>query len=236
MKHLLLLTLIFFTTFSAFGQDNKISRPDSISRFVMSRVSFELNKMEKFQKLLFDNNYSKIATYGNKIEGVISYTNVEKRINSKFGFGILSRFSENRDAENQASFLGYHFTLETGYDLIKSKDLILRPYYGVGIEYNKIKFVEGFSSAELGEIFNSDFKTFSISHFSVPLIAGLELGGNFNLYKGFTLQVTTFGGYKLNLIRDWKLEDVVDTDNRISLGGLFVGFGVGFNFDNNWNY
>ncbi len=85
---------------------------------------------------------------------------------------------------------------------MKNTDIIVRPFYGLGFEWNTIKFIEN-GSTDLSTILNSNMKTYSISNYDIPLRLGIDFGANFRLSKSIEMQVHTFFGYKLNFINAW---------------------------------
>ena len=233
MKRLLVAcTFLLFTLFS-FSQNSNFSNTEGVkidTSNVIGGYRFNLytNPLNKLQSLLETNDFAKLEENGYSFEVYMKTFRPKSSWDGNIILGYHQRLTSNKNATNQASMVGYTFNTERGYNLTKGKVVTVRPFFGVGIEYYKLSFVENFQGSSLANITNSDFKNYNATSFQVPWTLGIELGTTFRI-KNAVIEVLLRGGYKLHLDTDkWKIDDVLDISDKINLSSPFVGLSMGF--------
>jgi len=193
------------------------------------------SKLDAFNETLLANGFSAMNDHADYFNFYSKSGKASSKWMGTFGFSYYQRSSDAlrniqsptpAEPINTADILGFGFNSGAEYRLVDSKYFFLNPGFTIGFDYYKMAFTEGLGFTNLGQVLNSDLKTYSATSFQLPVNIGLRTGVNFPIGER-VVSVTVSGGYRLHIDNsNWNINDVVKLDDEINLSSLYFGLGV----------
>jgi hypothetical protein len=129
------------------------------------------------------------------------------------------------ESGNYVSVTGFGLKEDIRFDIVKSKNFILTPYFELGGGYFRANVIRGITNNSVTTVLGNTVSQSAMDNFVVSGDVGLDLGVAFSLDQTRVALVCS-GGYLSNFPSPWRVAGSLAFKERMNLSSPYVGITI----------
>lgn len=207
----------------SFPEGKKVMAPDSMKQSEMPTYKNRVSVGAKYLLNPLSNTAATFASSGFVLdEQAIEYQLRIHNLPKMYYYQQLGSLTSNG---NYVSVTGFGLKEDIRFDMVKSKNFILAPYFELGGGYFRANVSRGITNNSVSTVLSNTVSQSGLDNFVVSGDVGLDLGVAFSLDQT-RVAIVINGGYLSNFPTPWRVAGSLAFKERINLSSPYAGMTI----------